>query len=115
MRANERIDELVANALEGTLDVYNYLAVIRDLDRKIAIDVAVAGPHLRSLLLYTPTGDHTTPRRAAKRVANGFKRVSELHIAAAAMSTKTWAAMCQDFMIKSSKSPAKKKGLKIDL
>lgn len=114
MRASDRIEELSANPLESAQDVFDYLATIRKIHQGLAVETSIAGPHLRALLMYTNTGEHTTPRRAARRVANGFKKMAELEIASSSVSTKTWSAMCTDFLIKT-KDSAKKKGLTIDL
>lgn len=115
MRALDRIEELSGNDLSTAQEVYDYLTALRKISQSMAVEASIAGPHLRALLMYTPTGEHTTPRRAARRTANGFKKYAELQIAAAAVSTKTWAAMTSDFLIKTKKIESKRKGLEIDM
>lgn len=114
MRANDRIDELVANEMMTAQQVYDYLATIRLLHQKLAVETSLAAPHLRALLLYTPAAPHTSSRKGARRVYQLVKRLSEMEVACAALSTKTWAALTADFLIKTKKAPAKK-GLELDM
>jgi hypothetical protein len=101
-----KIDELDVE-LNGSTALREHLERIRQIELALAMEYEFAASDIQARLEKTaPTGasnrfyesDQAVQRRAAKEVAGGYKRMAELHMAAAQLTGKTWAKFTRNYV-----------------